>query len=366
MKKCRLIGTSVSVLLVLLCASVLLADRPTSTLVNPRIRTDRSVDTSSIDGILRSLVRDGMTDEQKVLAVFNWVRRVLYHGDGPPELSYDFGVMVHSLGNGSCLRQTTPLAMLLGRLGYQCRGWMHDGHHMLEVRYAGKWHCLDPHMCFYVYNRSSPPQIAGVDELRADAALAGDAVKEGRACPGFLQCGDEPETFGPGGRWEDDSFKPLKIDEPFGRITLRRGETYIRTWMPGDENLRFLKAWQFGWGPYHTCGLKADRKDTINWPIYEPHVAAVGSQGRIKAARHWGIGRIVYAPDLRSDHYKDAVVASSNLHHTKQHGLTGLDPKQVAEVVFAMNCPYIITASQVDIQCSPDKAVTAEISTDKG
>jgi hypothetical protein len=363
---CRLTRTLIAVLVF---APIPLAAAPASqpaVVINPRISTDKSVDTSTTDRILASLTRDNMTDEQKVLAVFNWIRTVLYHGDGPAELSYNFDVMLHTLGNGSCLRQTTPLAMLLGKLGYESRSWTHDGHHMLEVKYGGKWHCMDPHMCFYVYDRSKPRTIASIEQLRADATLAADAVKEGRACPGFLQCGDEPSTFGPGGEWIlDDSWPKLKVDEPFGRITLRRGEWYARMWMPGEEKLRFLKAWQFAYGPYHTCGLKADKKDTVNWPLYEPHIAAVGKDGGYKSARHWAAGWLMYQPDLRTDHYQDAVVRSSNLAHDKVRGLVAVDPKQPTEVVFSVNCPYVMTGATLIIR-STSGTVAAAVSADEG
>jgi hypothetical protein len=354
----------------LTCASTALAAAPTSqpaVINNPRLSTNRSVDTSTVDRILAGLVRGNMSDEQKCLAVFNWIRTVIYHGDGPADLAYDFDVMVHTLGSGSCLRQTTPLAMLLGKMGYECRSWTHDGHHMLEVKYAGRWHCMDPHMCFYVYDRSEPRTLASVEQLRSDATLAGDAVKENRACPGFLQCGDKPDVFGPGGEWIlDDSWPKMKIDEPFGRITLRRGETYCRTWMPGEEKYRFLKAWQFAYGPYHTCCLKADRKDSVNWPLYEPHVAAVGKDGGYKSARHWAAGRLVYKPDLHTDHYADAVVRSSNVTHDEAKGLVAADPRQPAEIVFSVNCPYVMTAGELSLQTAAGATITAAVSTNEG
>ena len=69
-----------------------------------------------------------MSDEEKALTLFHWLRRVIYHGDSP--LRY---AMVNVFGHGSCLRQTAPLAMLLGRLGYRCRNWTRHGHHLMEV-----------------------------------------------------------------------------------------------------------------------------------------------------------------------------------------------------------------------------------------
>jgi len=334
----------------------------TYTVANPHVSTDKSVDCSSIDRILAGLVREGMSDEQKVLAVFNWIRRVLYHGDGPEEFAFDFHKMVNVLGNGSCLRQTTPLALLLGRLGYESESWVHDGHHMIQVKYGGRWHCLDPHMNFYVYDRSVPAQIASLDELRADSALAFDAVKEGRAAPGYLLCGDSPRFFTGSGEWMSEGGWPkMKVEEPFGGIKLRRGESYKLTWMPGPYY--FKRAWQLAaTGPYHTCGPQ-DRQDNVNWPLYEPHAAVIGN---LTTYRHWGSGKIVYQPDLQSDHYLDAVVSKRNLSQARGKGLAAVYPQNFGEIVFSVNCPYVITSGSLKLKMTGRGRISASSSTNKG
>ena len=334
-----------------------------ASVVNPHVSTDKSVDCSTADRILRDLVKDDMTDEQKVLACFHWIRRVLYHGDGPRELAYNTHAMLNVLGNGSCLRQTSQLALLLQRLGYKCHSWVHHGHHMIQVFYGGKWHCLDPHMNFYCYDRSTPRTIASIEQLRADETLAVKAVEEGRAGPGYLLCGDSPKMFAGTSGWRLEfkgGWPKLTVDEPFGNITLRRGETYVRTWMPGEHYFR--RAWGRDSGPFHTCQSR-DRKDTVNWPLYEPHAW----KGRIY--RHWGAGRIEYKPDIANGHYRDAVVGESNIAIKRRGGTAFLDQADVgkpAEVVFAVNCPYVMTAGELRFARALGGTVTAAVSIDEG
>jgi len=331
------------------------------TVVNPHVSTDRSVDCSTIDRILEDLITEGMTDEEKVLAVFHWIRRVLYHGDGPAEFAFDFHKMVHVLGNGSCLRQTAPLAFLLSRLGYESQSWVHDGHHMIQVKYGKAWHCLDPHMNFFTYDRSEPPRIASIEQLRSDSTLAWNAREENRAGPGYLLCGDPPSFFTGGGTWVNEGGWPkVKIQEPFGAITLRRGESYVRTWMPGPYY--YKKAWQFDYGAYHTCGPR-DEQDTVNWPLYEPHMAVVNN---IPSFRHWGAGRLQYSPDLKSDRYLDGVVSRNNLTHKEAEGLAAADPQKQAEVVFSVNCPYVITGGELVLETGGEGRVLAAVSADRG
>ena len=64
---------------------------------DPYVTTDRSVDTRSAKTIVRSLTAGEMTDEEKALAIFHWVRRVLFHsGKG----SHDFNKMINVYGYG--------------------------------------------------------------------------------------------------------------------------------------------------------------------------------------------------------------------------------------------------------------------------
>ena len=103
--------TNVRALLLLPCvacvvsvSTVSMAQNPG--VVNPHIRTDTSVDFRTVDSILAGVVKDDMTDEQKVLAVFNLLRRMMVHGPCPDHLAFDFHKVMHSLGTGSCLLQT--------------------------------------------------------------------------------------------------------------------------------------------------------------------------------------------------------------------------------------------------------------------
>ena len=335
---------------------------------DPYVLTDQSVDGRTVDSILKGLIKGGMSDEEKVLAVFHWIRRLIYHGDGPVQYAYNFHHILHIYGHGSCLRQTTPMWVLLDRLGYKCRNGAIGGHHIIEVQYGGKWHLLDPHMTFYVYDRAKPPTIASIEQIKADTTLVSDAVKEGRACPGFLLCGDPVSTFATRSGWkemgnfpESRKYTPV-IEEPFGRITLRRGETYVRTWMPGPY---WFKAnwYRKDEGPRHGCGRR-DSQDTVNWPIYEPH--AYGTK-----YRHWGAGHLLYKPDLATGHYADAVVQQTNLEPGRSareaaNMVALADHTKPGEVVFSVGCPYVVTAGELKLRRIGRGDLAAAVSTDRG
>ncbi|MCC6443434.1 MAG: hypothetical protein IT210_08255 [Armatimonadetes bacterium] len=317
---------------------------------NPSLTTDRAVDTRSARTIVASLVRPGMSDEEKVLTLFHWLRRVIYHSGPEEPLRHDFGWMVNVFGYGSCYMQTHPLSHLYGLLGFPTRNWLHNGHHMLEAFYSGAWHCLDPHMTFYVYNRAAPPAVAGVAELQADPTLAADARKEGRAGPAHLICGDAPAWFSGRDGWTlEGPFPPQKgAEAEFGAIRLRRGERYVRIWQAG----RFYRPHAFleRYPPYHTCGPGSDRRDPINFSYWEPYAWREGSAA---SGRHIGSGYLEFTPDLkRESGWQDGVIRFSNLTsdgNPKRPALRPQSPEMESEVIFSAQCPYLIAGAALEL-----------------
>ncbi len=330
--------------------------------VDPHIRVDGVADWRSADALLASITDIGMTDEQRVLAVFHTVRRLFVHGPVPNAWAYDFHKVMHVLGTGACLSMTTPLHMLYQQLGYRSQSWVHDGHHMMQVDYGGAWHCLDPHMAFSCYDRSVPPQLASIEQLRADPSLARDAVAENRAGRGYLLCGDAPDWFaGDTGDWYLEAggdWPKMVLDEPFGGIVLRPGESYVRTWQPGPNFYRGGWLERDGCGPIHHCA-EADRHDQANWPLYEPHGWVRPDNGRTYY-RAWGVGRLEYTPRFGDSSYRAGLVTEVNT--TVVAGtLATADPAQPATITFAVGCPYVLTAGELTLQLAHGDNIRAWI-----
>src|SRR3990172_4434609 len=107
-------GTILSAFAAVAFASSNAAAAEPAVVSDPHVVTDKSVDCRTVDRILKSLITDGMTDEEKVLTVYHWLRRVMSHGYGEQDvdLNYNLHYQVHIFGVGSCLRQTTPLSVL--------------------------------------------------------------------------------------------------------------------------------------------------------------------------------------------------------------------------------------------------------------
>ena len=334
--------------------------------VDPWIATDQSVDCRSMETIRACLAKDGMPDEARVLAAFHWFRRNVSHGHGgpPAALLTNFNWQINVFGCGASQRQAEPLAQLWEQMGYRTRGWKVGTATTVEVSYGGRWHLLEPHMNFFVYDRETPRNIASVEQIRRDPALVTEAVKEGRACPGFLLCGDPVEMFTATNAWQAVGSLP-GVDatpEPFGRITLRRGESYVRTWQPGPYAIS--RFWPEGFA-CHSCSRK-DAQDTVNAPFLEPNVWV---NVRARYYRHGGAGRLVYAPDLTGDHLLDAAVAHHNLAPGSMDHRPVWMPAaagQSGDVTLNIECPYALAAGELQLERTGTGILNAAVSLDKG
>ncbi|MDA0334772.1 MAG: hypothetical protein O2782_06390 [bacterium] len=229
--------------------------------VDPNVRVGGVADWRSVDTLLASITDVGMTDEQRVLAVFHTVRRMFVHGPVPNVWAFDFHRVMH--------------------------------------------------VAFSCYDRSVPPQLASIEQLRADPSLARDAVAENRAGRGYLLCGDAPDWFaGDRGDWYLEAggdWPEMVLDEPFGGIVLRPGESYIRTYY-----------------------------------------------------RAWGVGRLEYTPRFSDSSYRAGLVTEENT--TVVAGtLAAADPAQPATVTFAVGCPYVLTAGELTVQLARGDNIRAWI-----
>jgi hypothetical protein len=48
-------------------------------LLHPNVVTSASVDCSSLQSIVHDVVKPGMSDQEKLLALYHWFRRTIYH-----------------------------------------------------------------------------------------------------------------------------------------------------------------------------------------------------------------------------------------------------------------------------------------------
>ena len=142
-----------------------------STAVIPRLSIEGWPDLSSSEGILASILKPGMTAEEKSLAIWKFLVDWRFH-HYPAEQGdevHDPVRFINVYGYGFCddsARNTAALAQLAG---LRSRVWGLSGHVVAETYYAGRWHMFDPD--HEVYYRTPAGHIASVEELAANPSL---------------------------------------------------------------------------------------------------------------------------------------------------------------------------------------------------
>ncbi len=311
-----------------------------------RVTTDRSIDCSSIQTIARDLYAGCKGDQEKAIATWYFVRRMLFHWPHVP--TWDSVDLINSYGWGLCGYQSTIYCQIAAAGGLKARMMHPKNHAIAEVFYDGGWHMFDCQVGWYALNRKG--KVASCAELKADPTLVTDAVKEGRASRPYFQCRDRVNSgtnyaaTARAGRAPAAGKKRLLIH-------LRRGESITRRW--SNEGKSWHKAGETRWThPHHGCTAQGiDTNDPVNWPYWKPYAEVrrrAGERIVYGKKRYFGNGRMVYAPDLGTEAWADGV-AGNGLKNikpaAKPHPAEAGKP---ASVTFVIDSPYVAVDAWLD------------------
>ena len=123
-----------------------------------KIVADKAPHCSSLKSIVESVTRGCKTNDERAIAIYNFVRMTHYHRDYPRE---EGGIaalkLINSYGWSLCGGLHTVQAALWRELGWPWRyiGWTSPGHTTVEAQYDGRWHYLDVFLKFYVWKAAA-------------------------------------------------------------------------------------------------------------------------------------------------------------------------------------------------------------------
>jgi hypothetical protein len=174
---------------------------PVGIVSHVNVVSDKVEDVSSLAAWQKSFIKNGMSNEQKALAVWQTVLK-FRHQDAPPrelfatECVHDPIKTFNVYGYGMCCCASCNIAALSRHIGMQARGWAINGHSVPEVSWdQGKsWHMLDASLLCYFPKADG--QIACVEELVA--GVQGWYAKH----PGLRKDNDKLTTFMRGSGWK--------------------------------------------------------------------------------------------------------------------------------------------------------------------
>lgn len=359
-----------------------------------RVLPDKTPDCSSLKAIVESVTRDCETNDQKAIALYNFMRLTHYHRAYPSEPG---GIPVlkeiNCYGWSLCGGLHAEQSALWREMGWKWRfvGW--PGHTTVEAFYDGRWHYLDVFLKFYAWmpdpNAPGGRTIAGQDDLAANPQeLVLDAFvldpsrrvayargneydlfgeKANWRAPAFLVCGDELQgvvdgvrrrnRVGPEPGWAGMRHA---TGDYSADVNLKPGFALTSTWdkSPG--------AWYWAGSkiePCHTCGDKEIRNSPEKGPIAEPYLASDWK------AETYANGQIDFRPNLSSPDCLRSFVAVENVELSparerpeRKGTLAPLDPSRPASVTVQLQSPYIMTQARG----AADGVDGAEVSIDNG
>ncbi len=351
-----------------------------------KVLPDKAPDCTSLKSIVESVTRGLQTNDQKAIAIYNFMRLTHYHRAYPSEPG---GVPVlkeiNTYGWSLCGGLHAEQSALWREMGWNWRfvGW--PGHTTVEAQYDGRWHYLDVFLKFYTWmpdpNHPGGRTIAGQDDIAADpnglvldafimdpsrkvAYARGNAFdmhgeKANWQAPAFLTCGDdltgivngvkERSRAGSADGWAGINHAEAGYSAEVG---LAPGFALTSTWD------RQPNAWYWAdskTAPSHTCGDKEIRNSPEKGPIAEPYLAADWG------AESYASGQIVFRPDLGN---AACLRSFETVENTKvaNGALVAADPGQPARVTVLLQSPFILTLASG----TADGVEKCEVSTDHG
>ncbi len=143
-------------------------DGPVGVVSHVKVLSDHVADVSSLEAWKKSFIRDGMSDEEKAIAV--WKSSVAFVYQDAPPIEFLHEGCVHDVvksfnvyGYGMCCCASARVEQLARYLGLPARGFGINGHSVPEVYWSGRWHLLDASLVNYF--RRDDGQIASVDDV---------------------------------------------------------------------------------------------------------------------------------------------------------------------------------------------------------
>ena len=350
-----------------------------------KVVADKAPDCSTLKSIVTTVTRGCKTNDEKAIAIYNFMRLAHYHHAYPREKGGIAALkLINTYGWGLCGGLHAAQSALWREAGWRWRfvGW--PGHTTVEVKYDNQWHYLDVFLKCYTF-KPAPDMpggrtIAGQADISENPALLMDAIvyderrevwyrkgdelqtadgKVNWRAAAFFVCTDKPKGVIDGVNHRDPQGSPsawmgIKFDDPdyCTDVNLSPGYSLELTWDPIEGAHWFAGKKRT---PYHSCGNREYRNCPAIGPILEPYIPSGGRQ------RTYSNGKLIFAPNLANDAFLAGLADKQNV-KLDRGKLVPVDPAKPASITVELQSPYVMAKAAGQVQ----GLAKAEVSVDGG
>lgn len=251
--------------------SVTLANTGNSVIKNPWLRRQGMPDTRTLQSIVASIIKPGMSDKEKARRIWEFEINNRFHATTQDPEVDDVVKRENAYGYSLCYDASKDISDLWRAAGLKTRKGYPNGHSLAEVWYDGGWHELDSDESIISLLRdnetiASEPQIVADHDLMKRTHTYGVLAPDNR----MTDEGGAALLYWEGPRsGEQESFTHHTMD-----FNLRPGESITWAWNPA--------------GRFHAEQFPSDpgSNDPEQW------------NKRWRVAEHAMDGNTIYDPDL--------------------------------------------------------------------
>jgi hypothetical protein len=165
----------VGVVAAVLAAATFASAQEVGVVSNINVFSNHSEDVSSIEAWKQSYISDGMSDQDKAIAIFNTLVRYRHQATPPSEFLssgesgghvHDPFKTIHVYGYGQCCCAAGQASALARYLGLEARGRNITAHSVSEINIDGQWCLIDGSVMNYFVKDDG--KLASVDEIHQE------------------------------------------------------------------------------------------------------------------------------------------------------------------------------------------------------
>ncbi|PCJ58136.1 MAG: hypothetical protein COA79_14045 [Planctomycetota bacterium] len=353
---------------------------------NFKIINDKAPDNSSLKSIVDSVTKGLETNDQKAIAIYNYMMFITYHRKYPREKGGVATLKVfNTYGWSLCGGLHTMESALWRELGWKWRylGW--KGHTTTEAFYDNKWHYLDVFLKFYTWkkdpNAKGGKVIASQQDILESPSLALTDIVHNKARGvsyfrdnQFKLINDEPNWMAPAllvcGDTAKGVVQGVKTKKNRGSPTSWAGINFDTGDYKSDVNLNSGMKLNLMWSkiegahwwfpsrkevPQHSCNDKDYRNSPSLGPLLEPYRSVFKGKGRSYANGILSFSPIINSSLLKSVFKHENVIVNSGV-------LKPINADEPAFITIRFDSPYVMSKAKGTI----DNVTEAEISTNNG